>query len=167
MAGGSFADFVEHVSLIDHHVHGAFQADGDEARFQNALTEGNTGPLTTPEDAYNTQIGLAIRRWCSGILNLPRHASPADYWARRSELGEVEVTRRMTRAAGVSDWLIDTGLDGPDYLGMAGMAEASGGRTHEIVRLELVAEALIGEIANPADYIDEFGRLRSRSNPAR
>ena len=91
MAGGSFPDFVEQVSLIDHHVHGAFHADGDEARFQNSLNEGNTEPLATPEDTYNTQIGLAIRRWCSGILDLPRHASPADYWSRRSELGELEV----------------------------------------------------------------------------
>jgi predicted TIM-barrel fold metal-dependent hydrolase len=155
---GSLPDFVDHVSLVDHHVHGAFSADGDEARFQNALNEGNTEPLATPKDAYNTQIGLAIRRWCSGILDLPRHTSPADYWRRRSELGELEVCRRMTRAAGVSDWLIDTGLDAADYLGIVGMADVSGGRTHEIVRLELVAESLIREIANPADYVEEFGQ---------
>lgn len=158
MAPGSFTDFVDHVSLIDHHVHGAFYADGDEARFQNALNEGNTEPLAHPGDAYNSQIGLAIRRWCSGILDLPRHAPPTDYWLRRSELGELEVCRRMTRAAGVSDWLIDTGLDAPGYLGTAGMDDVSGGRTHEIVRLELVAESLIQEIANPADYVDEFGQ---------
>ncbi|MFF2245050.1 amidohydrolase family protein [Arthrobacter sp. NPDC058130] len=158
MAGSSFPDFVEQVSLVDHHVHGAFHADGDEARFQNSLNEGNTEPLANPWDAYNTQIGLAIRRWCSGILDLPRHASPADYWSRRAELAEHELSRRMTRAAGVSDWLIDTGLDAPDYLGLAGMAEVSGGRTHEIVRLELVAESLIGELASPADYVDEFGQ---------
>jgi len=158
MAGGSFPDFVEQVSLIDHHVHGAFRADGDEARFQNSLNEGNNEPLTNPDDTYNTQIGLAIRRWCSGILDLPRHASPADYWSLRSELGEPEVSRRMTRAAGVSDWLIDTGLNSADYLGPAGMADVSGGRTHEIVRLEVVAESLIREIANPADYVEEFGQ---------
>ena len=64
----------------------------------------------------------------------------------------------MTRAAGVSDWLIDTGLDAADYLGVDGMADVSGGRTHEIVRLELVAESLIRELANPADYVDEFGQ---------
>ncbi|WP_346925754.1 amidohydrolase family protein [uncultured Arthrobacter sp.] len=167
MAGGSFPDFVEQVSLIDHHVHGAFSADGDEARFQNALNEGNTDPLATPEDAYNTQIGLAIRRWCSGILDLPRHASPADYWRRRSELGELEVSRRMTRAAGVRDWLVDTGLDGADYLDMAGLADVSGGRTHQIVRLECVAESLIQELANPADYVDAFGqRLHERTRGA-
>lgn len=158
MAGASFPDFVEQVSLIDHHVHGAFHADGDEARFQNSLNEGNNQPLTNPEDTYNTQIGLAIRRWCSGILDLPRHASPAEYWSRRSELAELEVSRRMTRAAGVSDWLIDTGLTTADYLGPAGMADVSGGRTHEIVRLEVVAESLIQEIANPADYVEEFGQ---------
>ena len=48
MAGGSFPDFVDHVSLVDHHVHGAFHADGDEARFQNSLNEGNTEPLAHP-----------------------------------------------------------------------------------------------------------------------
>jgi predicted TIM-barrel fold metal-dependent hydrolase len=158
MAGGFFPDFVEQVRLIDHHAHGAFHADGDEARFQNSLNEGNTEPLAKPEDAYNTQIGLAIRRWCSGILDLPRHASPADYWSRRSELGELEVSRRMTRAAGVSDWLIDTGLDAADYLGNVGLADVSGGRTHEIVRLERVAESVIREIADPADYVVEFGQ---------
>lgn len=164
MAGGSFPDFVEQVSLIDHHVHGAFRADGDEARFQNSLNEGNNEPLTNPEDTYNTQIGFAIRRWCSGILDLPRHASPADYWSRRSELGELEVSRRMTRAAGVSDWLIDTGLNSADHLGPAAMTDVSGGRTHEIVRLEVVAESLIREIANPADYVEEFGqRLQNQT----
>ncbi|MDR6505950.1 amidohydrolase family protein [Arthrobacter oryzae] len=158
MAGGAFPDFVEQVSLIDHHVHGAFHSDSDEARFQNALNEGNNEPLAHPEDTYNTQIGLAIRRWCSPILDLPRHASPAEYWSRRSELGELEVSRRMTRAAGVSDWLIDTGLKSDAHFGPAGMAAVSGGRIHEIVRLEVVAESLIQEIANPADYVDEFGQ---------
>ncbi|MET1021404.1 MAG: amidohydrolase family protein [Arthrobacter sp.] len=158
MADASFLDFVEQISLVDHHVHGAFHADGGEARFQNSLNEGNTDPLANPEDAYNTQLGLALRRWCSGILDLPRHASPADYWSRRSELGELEVTRRMSRAAGVSDWLIDTGLDAPGCLDKAGMADVSGGRTHEIVRLEAVAESVIRGTANPADYVDEFGQ---------
>jgi len=58
----------------------------------------------------------------------------------------------------VSDWLIDTGLDAAGYLGKAGMADVSGGRTHEIVRLELVAESLIQEMANPAEYVEEFGQ---------
>jgi hypothetical protein len=60
MAGGGFPAFVEQVRLIDHHVHGAFHADGDEARFQNSLNEGNNEPLANPGDTYNTQIGLAL-----------------------------------------------------------------------------------------------------------
>jgi predicted TIM-barrel fold metal-dependent hydrolase len=58
----------------------------------------------------------------------------------------------------VSDWLIDTGLKSDAHFDPAGMAAVSGGRIHEIVRLEVVAESLIQEIANPADYVEEFGQ---------
>lgn len=158
MSRESFAEFVDHISLVDHHVHGAFRTDGDEARFLNALNEGNTESLTNPGDSYDTQLGFAIRRWCAEVLDLPPHVAPADYWSRRSGLGEREVTRRLTRAAGVGDWLIDAGIKGVDYLDPAGMAEVSGGRVHEIVRLETVAESVIRELANPADYASAFGQ---------
>ena len=156
--GRFFPGLVEQVSLIDHHVHGAFHADSDEARFQNSLNEGNTKPLAHPEDAYNTQLGLAIRRWCTGILDLPRHASPADYWSRRSELGELEVSRRMTRAAGVSDWLIDTGLDAAEYLGKAGMADVFRRANPRDRSTGTRRRSLIQKIANTADYVEEFGQ---------
>lgn len=159
MGAGSFAEFVDGVRLVDHHVHGAFRTEGDEARFLNALNEGNTESLANPADSYDTQVGFAIRRWCAELLDLPRHAAPAEYWQRRSELGEREVTRRMTRAANVSDWLIDAGIKSGDYyLDPATMAGVSGGRTHEIMRLETVAESLIQELDNPADYPDAFGQ---------
>jgi predicted TIM-barrel fold metal-dependent hydrolase len=153
----AFADFVEGIELVDHHVHGPFRADGDEARFQNALNEGNSAQLRDPSQSYETQLGFAIRRWCAELLDLPRHANPAEYWGRRAELGEVEVGRRMTRAAGVSDWLVDTGFRATDYLDPAGLAELSGGAAHEIVRLEVLAEEIIARIADPADFASEFG----------
>ena len=155
MSHAEFAEFVDQLQLIDHHVHGAFRADGDEPRFSNALSERNRGGLSTQTDSYESQLGFAIRRWCAEILDLPRNVDSQTYWARRSSIGEAEVGRRFTRAAGISDWLIDTGL-ATNVADLAGMAELSGGRTHEVVRLEVIAESLILELGSPTDYADAY-----------
>jgi uncharacterized protein len=151
----AFGEFVDQLQLVDHHVHGAFRVDGDEPRFYKALNEGRASGPWDPSHSYDSQLGFAIRRWCAEILDLPAHVDPQTYWARRESLGEAEIGRRFTRAAGVGDWLIDTGLS-TDVLDLAGMAYLSGGRTHEVVRLETVAESLIGELDDPADYADAY-----------
>src|SRR5205807_249108 len=105
---------------------------------------------------FDSQLGFAIRRWCSPLLDLPAHASADEYWARRSELGEREVTARMPGAAGVSDWVLDTGFAAAPILDPAGMAAASGGRAHEIIRLESVAERLAAQGVSGRSYAEEF-----------
>ena len=75
---------------------------------------------------FDSQLGFAIRRWCAPLLDLPARAPADAYWARRAELGSAEVTRRLLRAAGVSDWLVDTGFAAGTVLDPAGMAAASG-----------------------------------------
>jgi len=157
--GTSFAGFVEDIRLIDHHVHGAYGVDGDETRFQNSLNEANSAPLTEPSAAYDSQLGFALRRWCAEIIDLPRHVSPELYWRRRSELGELEISRRMTRAAGVSHWLIDAGFNTGAMLDPPGMAETAGATVREIVRLETLAETLIQSGHDPRDYVEAFTAL--------
>lgn len=156
MTAPGFSEYVEELQLIDHHVHGAYRFDGDETRFLNALNEGNPEALREPLRSYDSQLGFAIRRWCSELIDLPRHAEASAYWARRSALGEAEVGRRMTRAAGVSDWLVDTGFKSADFLDPAGVAEQSGGNAYELVRLEYLAEQIFAELANPADFAVTF-----------
>ncbi|WP_104175286.1 amidohydrolase family protein [Arthrobacter sp. Y81] len=155
----SFAGFVEAVRLIDHHVHGAYGVDGDEARFQNSLNEGNSELLAEPSAAYDSQLGFALRRWCAEIIDLPRHVTADLYWRRRSELGELEIGRRMTRAAGVSHWLIDAGFKTGAMLDPPAMAEIAGAAVHEIVRLETLAETLIQSDQDPGGYVDAFTGL--------
>jgi uncharacterized protein len=157
MRQSQFGDFVEELVLVDHHVHGAFRADGDEPRFYKALNEGRTSGPWDPAHSYDSQLGFAVRRWCAEILDLPALVDSEAYWVRRQSLGETEVGRRFTRAAGVGDWLLDTGFSA-DVSDLAGMAELSGGRTHEVVRLEAVAESLIFELGNPADYADAYAQ---------
>lgn len=156
------AEFVDQLPLVDHHVHGPFREEGDEARFANALIEGNPTPLTRIDDAYATQLGFAVRRWCAELLDLPRHVSPADYGARRAELGEHEVGARFTRGAGVSDWLVDSGFGGAELWEPAGLAALSGGRAYEVVRLESLAESVITGLDDPADYADAFAAELTR-----
>ena len=89
-------------------------------------------------------------------MDLPPHVGPHEYWRRRTELGELEVARRLTRAAGVGDWVIDTGFTSEEFLDLTEMAAVSGGRTHEVVRLEAVAEELVATLDDGAEYGDAF-----------
>lgn len=147
MRAGDLAE----LRLIDHHAHGAFTVDLPRAEFEVHLNEASPEPVPDWLTHFDSQLGFAIRRWCAPLLDLPPHTPADEYWLRRTELGHVEVTERFLRAAGVSDWLLDTGFG--DVLDVPGMAKTSGGHVHEIVRLESVAE----QVTPGRDYADEFG----------
>ncbi len=129
--------------LVDHHVHGAFdRAPASRADFETSLNEGSPDAIPEWMTQFDSQLGFAIRRWCAPLLDLPAHAPAEEYWSRRAELGEREVTRRFVTAAGVSDWLLDTGYLGDEILRPGAMATVSGARAHEIVRLEALGQFL-------------------------
>jgi predicted TIM-barrel fold metal-dependent hydrolase len=157
----SVEEYVESLGLVDHHVHGCFRGDGDESRFQNALNEANPTELSDPGSAYDSQLGFAVRRWCAEPLGLAPHVPTEDYWHRRAELGEHEVGRRLTRAAGVTEWLVDSGFDHDNLLSGDELATASGGLSHDVLRLELLAETLIVGLDRPADFGDAFRSVLS------
>jgi uncharacterized protein len=150
------ADAIASVPLIDHHVHGTFTAELSRAEFEQALNEASPDPIPDWMTQFDSQLGFAIRRWCAPLLGLPAHAPADDYWARRSELGAAQVTERFLEAAGVSDWLVDTGYGAGRILGPAEMSAASGGRALAIVRLESLAEELAASGIAGRDYADEF-----------
>lgn len=135
----ALADHVDSVRLVDQHVHGCWLDGGDRARFENALNEANTAPLADFDSSFDSQIGFALRAHCAPLLGLPRHAEPQQYWDRRSTLTEPELARMFLPAAGVGDWLVDTGLNAR-VADVAAVADLSGGRAWEVVRLEEVAE---------------------------
>jgi uncharacterized protein len=146
------------VQLIDQHMHGCWLSGGDLRRFENALNEANTGPLAEFDSGFDSQLGFAVRAHCAPLLGLPKHAEPQAYWARRSRFDEAELARLFLRAAGVSDWLVDTGI-GDDTAEVTEVAELSGGRAHEVVRLEQVAEQAA---AAPGDYASAFEEILRR-----
>jgi hypothetical protein len=156
-ARAEIADAVEAVGLVDHHVHGVTFTDLDAARFESLITESDrAGAPGTSQ--WDSQVGFAIRRWCAPLLDLEPHAAGEEYLARRRELGADEVNRRLLRACGVEDWLIDTGFGPDQILDVPAMAEATGGRCREVVRLEAVAESLARSGVDAAGYADALGR---------
>ena len=127
--------------LVDGHCHSILAGRSDPAAFALAASEADAAP-PAGISLLDGPVGLAIRRWCAPVLELPPGAPMEDYLTRRAELGVEEVGRRLLQAAALSHVLIDTGLDGPALAPPADVAWAAGAEFREVVRLERVAERL-------------------------
>lgn len=151
----ALTDHIAGVRLVDNHVHGYWLTSGDRRRFENGLNEANIEPLADFDSGFDTQLGFAVRAHCAPLIGLPEHVDPQTYWDRRREWTEDQLARVFLPAAGVSDWLVDTGLPGA-IAGLPEMAGAADGTVGEIVRLEQVAEQAA---AAAGDYADAFRRI--------
>jgi uncharacterized protein len=130
------------IALVDHHVHPALATELSLAGLEELITESDR-PVPPGTTRFDSQLGIAIRRWCCPVLGLPASAPAEAYIDRRRELGAAAVTRRLLRTAGVSQLLIDTGYLRDGMLGLTAMAEAAAAGVAEVVRLESVAEQVI------------------------
>lgn len=146
---------VDELALVDHHCHGVIHHDPTRAVFDDLITE-SPWPSPPGTSGWDSQIGLAIRRRCAPLLDLAASCSAEQYLARRTELGASEVNRRLLGAARLDVLLLDTGYRGDDILDVPAMAEVTGATTHEIVRLEAVAELVAAKLVAGVGYADEF-----------
>jgi predicted TIM-barrel fold metal-dependent hydrolase len=155
----ALAQHIDDVALIDQHVHGCWLTPADQRRFENALNEANTEPLV--DSGFDSQLGFAVRAHCGPVLGLPKHVEPQSYWERRRQFSETELARLFLPAAKVSGWLVDTGIGSEtgNTAGVADMAELSGNRAHEVIRLEQVAEQAAQA---PGDYASAFEEILHR-----
>lgn len=150
---GAVREALDALSLVDHHCHATVAADLDREAFEPLLTEGDAWPGVSP---FDSPVGVAVRRHCAPLLDLPRHAPVEQYLARRSELGRREVQRRFLRASGTDVFCVDTGF-APDRLTTPReIAEAAGGSAYEVVRLESVAESVRAAGVEPDAYAEAF-----------
>jgi predicted TIM-barrel fold metal-dependent hydrolase len=139
--------------------------DLDRSAFEALLTEADAVPPGVT--LFDSGIGLAVRRWCAPVLDLPAHAPAEDYLARRAELGAGEVNRRFLRAADIGTLCLDTGFGAGAILPPAAMAELAGARAHEIVRLEQVAEHVAVSGTGAGGFADAFrDQLEERTRGA-
>ncbi|MER5951030.1 amidohydrolase family protein [Streptomyces sp. NPDC001904] len=141
---------IETPSLVDQYCHGVLRTELGLGTFEAHLGRGE-GPPAAGTTFFDTQTGFAVRRWCPPLLGLEPHCPPARYLARRRELGVLEAGRRLLRGSGITTYLMDTGLP-DDLLGPAEMASAAEAETHEIVRLELLAE----QVADTSGTVESF-----------
>jgi hypothetical protein len=129
--------------MIDQHCHGLVTRDLDRTGFEELLTEADTvSPLGT--SLFDSSIGLAVRRWCAPVLDLPTYAPAEDYLARRMELGAVEVNKRLLHAAAIDTFLVDDGFRADELTTVDELGELAQARAKRIIRLEAVAEQVIG-----------------------
>jgi uncharacterized protein len=161
-ASGLLESGIGALALVDHHVHPALVAETGEAEFEQLITESDR-PLPAGLTQFDSQLGVAIRRWCAPVLDLEPFPEPADYLARRAALGAAEVTRRLLRATGTAHFLLDTGYVRPGLLDLPGMREAAGARADEFVRLESVAEqAVLDGDRSAAGFAARFAAALAR-----
>jgi predicted TIM-barrel fold metal-dependent hydrolase len=151
--------------LVDGHCHTVLARDVDRPEFELACTEASVPP-PAGLSYVDSQLGLAVRRWCAPALDLPAHTGIGEYLARRAELGWSVATQRLMRAAGLGALLVDTGLDGPSLMTAAALAENAGAPVREVVRLEQVAQRLAGRV-DAAGFADAYARaLAERTRDA-
>ena len=139
----SLAATIDRLPLLDHHCHGVRTVDPDSAAaFEGWIAETSySAPPGTSR--WDTPVGLAVRRWCAPLLDLPSFPSPEEYLARRLALGAAAVNERLLRATGATTLLLDTGFRSDEIADPTEMARLSGAATHEIVRLEAIAEDVV------------------------
>lgn len=140
-------------SLVDQHSHGAVHGELGLGAFEAhlAAAAGAHGPAPAGTSYFDSWTGLAVRRWCPPLLGLDPHCPPARYLARRRELGAYQAHRLLLRGAGIGTFLLESGSPS-DLTSAPELAFAAGGRAHEVVRLEALAE----QVADTSGSVDSF-----------
>jgi uncharacterized protein len=144
-------------ALVDHHCHGVARGALTRMELEGFLTESDRPP---PEgcSAFDSSLGVAVRRWCAPVLDLEAGADPDAYVRRRIELGPQEANGRLLAAAHLDALLVDTGLDSDLLLGREELARLASGRAYEVIRLESVAEEVAARGVGAGDFAAAFAQ---------
>lgn len=145
-------EYISHVPLVDHHCHGLMPGDLAPAEFEALITESHAEHARSHFDA---PFGLMVLAHCAELLGLQRHCSPAEYLARRTELGATEVASRLLRSTGIVTYLLDTGYQGSAITSVTEFQGLAQQPCYEIVRLEAVAEQ-VAPATTAARFAQDF-----------
>lgn len=141
------------VTLVDHHVHSMVRDRPDRTTYLAMLTESDRPAAVA---GWDTQLGIAVRRWCGPRLGLPPNVSGEAYLERRLAVDARDAVGVFLPPAGIGTLLVDTGFRGGSLLDLAELAEHAEARVETIVRLEAVAEDLARDGVSAAAYPGAF-----------
>jgi uncharacterized protein len=137
----TITDELADIPLVDQHCHPVVLDPLDRSQFELLLTEARDPGLESTSE-FDSQVGLAVRRWCAPALGLDRHAGPDAYLARRTQLGPRDTAQLLLQACRCSDLLVDSGLAWPGLCDLPELGDLAAARTDEVIRVEAVAEQL-------------------------
>lgn len=132
---------LDELVLFDHHCHGVVNEDLDRAGFEELISE-SSAPAVAGTTRFDSQVGFAIRRFCSAPLGISDFSEPDEYLRVRQELGSSKVNRILLEASKISYLGIETGHQPKSILSPEEMSEVASAKAYEIVRLEKVAETV-------------------------
>jgi predicted TIM-barrel fold metal-dependent hydrolase len=132
-------ELLARTALVDHHTHSIVTGRIDRASFIFMLTESDR-QAAAGASGMDSQIAVAMRRWCAPLLGLPALVAADEYLHHRLALPNEEVAARLLGHAGFERMLIDTGYRGDMLLGLGELGRLAAAPTDRVVRLEALAE---------------------------
>lgn len=152
--------------LIDHHCHGVSPAELDWKQFQALFSESYRPPPPGTNE-FQKPLGLAIRAFCSPLLDLEPHATGEAYVERRLKLGAAEVNRRLMRASQLDCLLVDTGHRSSAIHSFEETGALAGRPAYEVVRIEAILEEVAASGVSARNFAKVFAeRLAKRTAKA-
>jgi len=135
-------DLAASIPLTDNHCHGVVRGNVERADFEIIATESDW-PEPHGMTIFDSPVGIMMRSLCAPLLGLSKHCSPDEYFSRRYQLGQAEVTKILLPTTGIETFLVDSGFKSDNVLLPQEMATITPGtKAREIVRLETVAEGM-------------------------
>jgi predicted TIM-barrel fold metal-dependent hydrolase len=137
-------ELIAGLRLVDHHVHSIVGGVVEPAAFVAMASESDRQSAADAA-GLDTQLGIAIRRWCAPLLGLPASPSAEAYLDHRRGLTNERVAAALLPAAGFGHLLVDTGFRSGLLLEPPELGRLAGAPVGRIVRLEALAERVTGD----------------------
>ncbi|MCT1818011.1 amidohydrolase family protein [Corynebacterium propinquum] len=162
----AIAKTVATMPLFDHHCHGILCDDLSRTEFESLISE-SSWPASKGTTRFDSQVGFQVLGQCGPLLAQGREASsvdqtflsPSQYISQRSNLGWAQVNKRLMREANITSFGVETGHTPAEITSPSGLAEFAGGNSHEIIRLERIAEDVFNDATNKDTTTNEYLQL--------
>ena len=149
-------ELLEEIGLVDHHVHSIVHGRVEPPGITAMLNESDRQSAADAA-GLDTQLGIAVRRWCAPLLGLPASIAADAYLEHRRGIDNEEAARMLLPAAGFERLLVDTGFHPERLVDPADLGRMAGAPVNEVIRLEALAERVVSGVSSAAGFTRGFG----------